>query len=191
MNALLFWLSAGLATLWTLLAACWWVIENAGYKSTWVNKPADCSDKLLWLGCPVSTPAFTARVEALQEILMKSPLKCIVLSGNEEEVQECKQRLQVPQDVQIELDTNGLRTFASIANLPPSSQATTIISHEFHLKRAVLSPPGWENRFSSSRLVSHSAHGPPNPAGEAFARLRAVTDRFFPPNEPSTKRKQS
>ena len=37
MNALLFWFSAGLATLWTLLAACWWVIENAGFKSTWVN----------------------------------------------------------------------------------------------------------------------------------------------------------
>ena len=73
---------------------------------------------------------------------------------------------QVPKDVQIELDTNGLRTFASIANLPPSSQATTIISHEFHLKRAAFIATGLENRFSSSRLVSHSAHGPPNPAGE-------------------------
>ena len=152
--------------MWTLLAACWWVVENAGFKSTWLNNAADCSDKLLWLGCPVATSAFTARVEALQKILNESSPKCIVLSGNEEEVQECRQRLRVPQDVQIELDTNGLQHHTSIANLPPSSKPTTIISHNFTLNARHLSRPGWTNRFSSSRLVSHSAPGPLNPAGE-------------------------
>ena len=185
MNALLFWISAGLATLWTLLAACWWVVENAGFQSTWLNNAADCSDKLLWLGCPVSTPAFTARVEALQKILNESSPKCIVLSGNEEEVQECRQRLQVPKDVQIELDTNGLRTYTSIANLPPSSKPTTIISHEFHLKRVAFIATGLDKPvllFPVGKPL-----GPWTSKSrwrEAFARLRAVTDRLFPPNEP-------
>ena len=80
---------------------------------------------------------------------MKSPPKCIVLSGNEEEVQECKQRLQVPQDVQIELDTNGLRTFASILVSRRRVKQRPLSVTNFTLNAQPLSPPGWKTRFSS------------------------------------------
>ena len=192
MNALLFWFSAGLATLWTLLAACWWAVEDAGFKSTWLSGPVDSSEKLLWLGCPIKSKAFAARVDALQEILTRRPPKCLILSGTEEEVLECQRRLQIPSQVEIELDTNGIRTYASIANLSKTEQPTTVISHRFHLKRVAFIAAGLDQP-----VLLYPVGKPLGPWTskarwrEAFARLRAVTDRLFPPNETQTKRIQS
>ena len=190
MSALLFWLSAALATFCTLLAASWFVIELTATKARWVSDGAPCSTTALWLGCPVHTKAFQARVEGLQELLGSSTLQRLVISGTKEEVEACISLLRVPENVTLRADTEGYRTYASLVSLGREETAVTVISHRFHLKRVAFLANGLN--LSTTLYPVGEELGPWTSRGrwrEAFARLRAVIDRLFPYSEHEQQRK--
>ena len=184
MSALLFWISAAIATLCTLLTASWIVVEYVASKSSWVSRPEDCSSTLLWLGCPIATKAFEARVHGLQEILLKMAPQILVISGNPKEVETCLDLIQVPKEVTLIADVNGYRTYASLNEIERFSTTVTVLSHRFHLKRVAFLAQGFG--LSTILYPVGDELGPWTTRGrwrEAFARLRAVVDRLFPHSE--------
>ena len=189
MSALAFWLSAATATLCTLLAASWAVVEYVASQARWIQTIEDCSPTLLWLGCPSSTKAFKARVHGLKEVLSKMTPQTLVISGTPTEVEACLELIAIPKGVKLIADAQGYRTYASLRNLPTSSQSVTVLSHRFHLKRVAFLASGLS--VSTSLYPVGEKLGPWTTRGrwrEAFARLRAVVDRLFPPLEQKQKR---
>ena len=184
MSALLFWLSAALATLLTLILASWFTVEFHARQARWAQSAQDCSSVVLWLGCPTETRAFNARVRGLQEILLKIPPQILVVSGTAEEVHRCLEIVEVPESVQLKADTHGYRTYASLSSLEFGDEIITVISHRYHLKRAAFLAEGLKLKTLlypvGDRLGSWTSKGPWR---EALARFRAVVDRLFPPNE--------
>ena len=190
MSALLFWLSAAVATFCTLLAASWFVIELTATKSRWASGADACSTTALWLGCPIQTKAFQARVDGLQELLRSTALERLIISGTREEVEACIALLTVPENVTVVLDTEGYRTYASLVHLLQAETVVTVISHQFHLKRVAFLAEGLN--LSTILYPVGQNLGPWTSKGrwrEAFARLRAVIDRLFPHSEHQQQRK--
>ena len=190
MSAVVFWLSAATATLCTLLSASWCVIEYTASKARWASTIEDCSQTLLWLGCPSSTKAFQARVDGLKQILSIMTPQTLIISGTSDEVDACLALIDVPKEVNLIADIHGYRTYASLKEVGLTSTAVTVLSHRFHLKRVAFLAQGLN--LSTILYPVGEKLGPWTSRGrwrEAFARLRAVVDRLFPHSEHEQQRK--
>ena len=195
MSALIFWLSAGLATVLTLLSASWYIVERKAQDAHWVNQASEATDVVLWLGCPVATLAFQARANALQELIAAGNVSRVILSGTSDEVTACRQALSPTSDVELIEDAKGYRTRASLLNVRKEriESQITVVSHRYHLVRVayLAESIGLRVRLYSTGtpLKSWMSRGRWR---ELFARTRAVLDHHFPNEQPDNHiRKQS
>ena len=187
MSALIFWLSAGCATALTLLSASWFIVERSAQGGRWIDNANSASQVILWLGCPPSTPAFRARVDALHELLASTVPQRIILSGTGTEIKACRALLQPTMELEIIDDDQGYRTLVSLLNAKATlfDKELTVVSHHYHLARVAYLAEGIDlpvRLYPTGRpLGSWITRGRWR---ELFARSRAVLDRHFPIEQP-------